>query len=192
MKDIRIAITIFLVLTVITGLLYPLATTLVAQFVFPYQANGSMIVAISADKEITIGSELIGQPFSDPGYFWSRLSATSAHPYDSRASSGSNYAPTNPKLLDTAKARLDILEVENKELPSDLLTSSGSGLDPHISPASANLQISRVAKIRGIRNSDINELVKKYTEERFIGLLGEPRVNVLKLNIALDNIQRMR
>lgn len=173
-------------LTLITGVIYPLAVTGIALAFFPHQANGSVIV-IDGNA---YGSELIGQQFDDPKYFWGRLSAAG---YNASASSGSNYGPLNPALADMVQARVDALKAADPEntlpIPVDLVTASGSGLDPHISVASALYQVHRVASARGLSEADVASLVEKYTEGRQFGFLGEPRVNVLLLNLALDGIQ---
>lgn len=192
MKQLRAAIVSLVVLTVITGLLYPLAVTVLAQALFPYQANGSLIT----QNGKVVGSVLIGQNFDAPKYFWGRLSATGPVPYTAfnadklTGSSGSNYGPLNPALMDAVKARVDALKAadpDNKaEIPVDLVTASGSGLDPHISPAAARYQVNRVAKARGLDPARVQQLVDKFTEGRTLGLLGEPTVNVLLLNLALD------
>jgi potassium-transporting ATPase KdpC subunit len=180
------AIGLFTLLTVLTGLIYPFAVTGIAQRVFPQQANGSLILEVGQAS----GSALIGQPFTDPKYFWGRLSATAPFPYNAAASSGSNLGPTNPALLDSVKARIKALQEADPgnpaPIPVDLVTASGSGLDPHISPAAAEYQINRVAKARKLDPKQVRELVSKYTEGRQFGILGEPRVNVLKLNLTLD------
>jgi K+-transporting ATPase ATPase C chain len=168
------------VMTVLTGVAYPLIVTGIAQVAFPDEANGSLIV----EKEKILGSRLIGQPFSDPKYFWSRPSATTPMPYNGASSSGSNLGPTNPALRDAISERIS--RFEKKPVPVDLGTASGSGLDPHISPAAAEFQISRVAKSRGMAEEKVRELVQKHTQGRQLGILGEPRVNVLELNLALD------
>jgi K+-transporting ATPase ATPase C chain len=180
--------------TVVTGILYPAAITGIAQVLFPYQANGSLLTDGQGN---VIGSELIGQQFSDPAYFWGRLSATGPVPYNAAASSGSNYGPLNPALIGPEgmiRARIDALRaaetaagVDNTQpIPVDLVTASASGLDPHISPAAAQYQIPRVAALRGIDEAALQGLVEQYTEGRTFGILGEPRVNVLLLNLALD------
>jgi potassium-transporting ATPase KdpC subunit len=180
---------IFLLLTVVTGIVYPLIVTGVAQLVFPEKANGSLI-----RKECGYaGSELIGQPFDDPKYFWGRLSATPDFPYNSASSSGSNLGPSNPALVEAVKARLEAFQKadpgNHSSIPIDLVTSSGSGLDPHISPAAALFQAPRVARARGLSEDQVRRLVDEFTEPRQWGFLGEPRVNVLKLNLALDLIK---
>ena len=172
------------VMTVLTGVAYPLIVTGIAQVAFPRQANGSLIL----EKEKIIGSRLIGQPFSDPRYFWSRGSATSPMPYNGASSSGSNQGPTNPALRDAISER--IAKFEKKPVPVDLATASGSGLDPHISPAAAEFQIERIAAARKIPEEKLRELVKQHTEGRQWGILGEPRVNVLPLNLALDALPK--
>lgn len=186
LSQLRPAIVSFLVLTVITGLLYPLAVTAVAQVAFPAQANGSLIFKDGK----AVGSTLIGQPFDDPQYFWGRLSATAPFPYNAAASSGSNLGPTNKALTDEVQARIDALRDADPgntaPIPVDLVTSSGSGLDPNISPAAAEYQVNRVAKARGMDIAKVRALVALFTEGRQFGILGEPRVNVLQLNLALD------
>jgi len=187
MKDqIRPALTMLLILTVLTGLIYPLAVTGLAQLFFPDQANGSLIVR---DGKVT-GSKLIGQYFDKPEYFWSRPSATSPFPYNAAASGGSNLGPTNPALVDAVKARVAALRAADpgneSPVPVDLVTASGSGLDPHISPAAALYQVKRVARARGLEEGTVQTLVTQHTEGRQFGLLGERRVNVLQLNLALD------
>ncbi len=180
---------IFLLLTVVTGIVYPLIVTGVAQLVFPEKANGSLI----RKEGGYAGSELIGQPFDDPKYFWGRLSATPDFPYNSASSSGSNLGPSNPALVEAVKARVEAFQKadpgNHSSIPIDLVTSSGSGLDPHISPAAAVYQAPRVARARGLSEDQILRLVEQFTEPRQWGFLGEPRVNVLKLNLALDLIK---
>jgi K+-transporting ATPase ATPase C chain len=174
------------VLTVLTGVIYPYLVTGIAQLAFPHTANGSLI---SRDGK-TLGSDLIGQPFDDPRYFWSRPSATSPQPYNAAASSGSNQGPRNPALADAVKDRIKALrdaDPDNKEpVPVDLVTASGSGLDPDISVASALYQLHRIARVRGMPEDKVRALVDENTLGRTFGILGEPRVNVLKLNLALD------
>jgi K+-transporting ATPase ATPase C chain len=189
LKMIRTVIVSLFVFTILTGVLYPLAVTGIAQLIFPEQANGSLI--LKGGKPV--GSSLIGQPFDDPKYFWGRLSATSPFPYNSASSSGSNLAETNPDLLKNAQGRIDALKTADlraeKQLPVDLATSSASGLDPHISPAAAEYQVKRVVKSRNIDEAKVRVLVAQYTEDRQFGILGEPRVNVLRLNLALDELR---
>jgi potassium-transporting ATPase KdpC subunit len=180
------ALRMLVVLTVITGVAYPLLVTGIAQLVFPRQANGSLIE--SGGK--TVGSTLIGQPFSDPKYFWTRPSATSPQPYNAMASSGSNQGPRNPALADAVKDRIKALRDADPDskapVPADLVTASASGLDPDISVAAAEFQVHRVAKARGLGEDKVRALVTANTSGRTFGILGEPRVNVLALNLALD------
>jgi potassium-transporting ATPase KdpC subunit len=181
---IRSSLVILLTLAVLTGIIYPVLVTVIAQRVFPHQANGSII-----EKEgKSVGSGLIGQSFSKPEYFWSRLSATSPVPFNAAASGGSNFGPLNPELKKAAEARIAMLQnySSTKPVPVDLVTASGSGLDPHISPAAAEYQVSRIAQARKASENDIRRLVARSTEERQLGVLGEARVNVLLLNLALD------
>ncbi|GLQ98468.1 potassium-transporting ATPase subunit KdpC [Dyella mobilis] len=186
---IRNALSMLIVMTVITGLVYPLVATGVAQVLFPHQANGSLIMRDGKP----IGSELIGQSFDDPKYFWGRPSATSPQPDNGTASNGSNQGPSNPALSDAVKQRIDALQKADPDnhaaIPADLVTASGSGLDPEISPAAAQYQIARVARVRKLGTDQVQQLVAQYTQGRQLGLLGEPRVNVLQLNLALDKLQ---
>ncbi len=188
--QIRPALMALLIFTVLTGLVYPLVVTGIAQLVFPRQANGSLIV----QNGKVAGSSLIGQPFDDPKYFWGRLSATGLYPYNAAASSGSNYGPTNPALFDEVKGRIAALKTADPSntlpIPVDLVTSSGSGLDPDISIAAALYQLPRVARARGLSELAVRTLVDKYTRGRQLGFLGEPRVNFLELNLALDGIKK--
>jgi K+-transporting ATPase ATPase C chain len=185
--QLRPAFTIFAFLTIITGVIYPLLVTGIAQIAFPHQANGSLVITKDGKA---VGSELIGQQFDDPKYFWGRPSVAG---YNAAASSGSNYGPLNPALLDMVQARIDALKAADPDntlpIPVDLVTASGSGLDPHISVASALYQVDRVATARGLDEAQVQALVDKYTEGRQFGFLGEPRVNVLRLNLALDELQ---
>ena len=190
--QLRPAIMALLILTILTGLMYPLAVTGIAQAIFPHQANGSLLIKDGRP----IGSALIGQPFDEARYFWGRPSATSPFPYNAAASSGSNLGPTNPALIQAVQTRIAALKAAGPEntalIPVDLVTASGSGLDPHISPAAADYQVRRVARARGMDESVVRRLVAEQTEGRQFGLLGEPRVNVLKLNLTLDAAQPPR
>ena len=187
--QLRISVITLVLMMLLTGLAYPIAITGIAQLVFNHQANGSLI---EQDGEL-LGSELIGQPFDDPKYFWGRPSATLPFPYNAAASSGSNLGPTNPILESTVKARVAALRAvdpgNNTPIPVDLVTASASGLDPHISISAANYQISRVALERGLSETQVIQLVQQYTHNRQLGFLGEPRVNILELNLALDRIK---
>ncbi|WP_310492510.1 potassium-transporting ATPase subunit KdpC [Dechloromonas sp.] len=184
----RPAVSLFVLLTAITGIVYPLAVTGVAKVVFPDAANGSLIVKDGK----AIGSRLIGQNFTDPKYFWGRPSATGPMPYNAGASSGSNQGPLNPALVDAVKGRIDALKAADPDnklpIPADLVNASASGLDPHISPEAAAYQVARVASQRHLPPADLNALVSQHTEGRQWGVFGEPRVNVLQLNIALDSL----
>ena len=189
LAHLRSATLMLLLLTALTGVIYPVAVTGIAQLIFPGQANGSVIM-----KDGTaVGSALIGQPFDDPKYFWGRPSATGPFPYNAAASSGSNLGPTNPDLLKAVADRADALRKADpgntRPVPVDLVTASGSGLDPHVTPASALYQVSRVAKARGMPEERLRQLVADSTERRLFGLLGEPRINVLELNLALDSLK---
>jgi potassium-transporting ATPase KdpC subunit len=188
LSEIRPAILLTLILTAITGIAYPLAMTGAAQLLFPHRANGSLIVR--GDR--VIGSELIGQNFAGVGYFHLRPSAAGANGYDASASSGSNLGPNDAGLLKRVGDAAQQLASENPgaRIPADLVTTSGSGLDPHISPAAAELQVARVAKARGLAEKEVRELVRAHTEERQYGLLGDPRVNVLLLNLGLDEVAK--
>src|SRR5580692_523018 len=181
----RAAAVMLLLLTLITGVIYPLVVTGIAQAAFPRQANGSLI---EKDGRV-LGSSLIGQPFDDPKYFWSRPSATTPA-YNAQSSSGSNLGPTNPALTDAVKGRIDALRAADPDstgpVPVDLVTASGSGLDPHISPSAAYYQVHRVARVRGIAEDKLRELVDGFIDRPALGLVGEPGVNVLRLNLALD------
>lgn len=186
----RPALTLFVVLSLVTGLLYPLAVTGVAQTAFSHQANGSLIT--QGGK--TVGSELIGQAFTEPGHFWGRPSATAPMPYNASASGGSNLGPTNPALAEAVKARIEALRAADpgntQPVPVDLVTASASGLDPQISPAAADYQAARVAKARGLPLAQVQALVQQHTESPWLGVLGEPHVNVLALNLALESLPK--
>jgi len=188
-RELRPTLVIFLLLTVITGVLYPGAVTLIGQLLFSAEANGSVI---ERDGH-AVGSRLLGQPFTSPKYFWSRPSATSPHPYNGAASSGSNQGPTNPALENAVRERIAALRAADPKntqpVPIDLVTASGSGLDPHISLAAALYQVGRVARARGLEEAQIRTLVGQAAEGRTFGVLGEPRVNVLTLNLALDALK---
>jgi len=196
--QLRAAVVSLILFTVLTGIVYPLVVTGIAQTVFPHQANGSLI----EQDGRAIGSSLIGQPFDDSKYFWSRPSATSPAPYAafnadaSTGSSGSNLGPTNPDLHKAVQDRVTALKetdpINSTPIPVDLVTASASGLDPHISPAAAEYQVSRVARARALTEERVRQLIAEHTEERALGFLGEARVNVLELNLALDSAQRKR
>ena len=185
----RPVLIVFLLLTVVTGVVYPLLVTGIAQLAFPEKANGSLIRSEGGYA----GSELVGQPFDDPKYFWGRLSATPDFPYNAASSSGSNLGPSNPALAEAVKTRVAALQKADPgntlPLPIDLVTSSGSGLDPHLSPAAAFYQVPRVARARGLSEDRVRRLVGRFIEPRQWGFLGEPRVNVLKLNLSLDRLR---
>ena len=191
MKNLITAILMTIVTTILFRLIYPLVVTGLAQVIFPDEANGQLIKR--ADGTV-IGSRLIGQPFSSPGYFRSRPSAAGASGYDAGASSGSNLGPTNQKLIDRVKGDVETLRAENpgKPVPVDLVTTSGSGLDPHISPAAAEFQVPRVARERGISDEELQRIIARHTEGRQFGFLGEPTVNVLELNLDLDRTMPMK
>jgi potassium-transporting ATPase KdpC subunit len=186
----RPAISLFVLLTAVTGIAYPLAVTGLAKVVFPAAADGSLIVKDGKP----VGSSLIGQNFTDPKYFWGRPSATSPQPYNASASSGSNQGPLNPALVDAVKGRIDALKAADPDnklpIPADLVNTSASGLDPHITPEAAAYQVTRVAGQRHLLPADVKALVSQHTEGRQWGVFGEPRVNVLQLNIALDSISK--
>jgi K+-transporting ATPase ATPase C chain len=180
------AFALLLALTVVTGLIYPAVVTAIAQVAFPRQANGSLIVVDGK----TVGSSLIGQAFSDPKYFWGRPSAAGKDGYDASSSAGSNLGPTNQSLIDTITQRVDALRAStgNGPVPVDLVTESASGLDPDISPASAEFQVARVATARGLSPDAVREAVQRHTEQPLLGFLGQPRVHVLELNLDLDGL----
>ena len=193
----RPAITLFLAFTLLTGLVYPLLVTGIAQIVFPAQANGSLVtrhgqlVGSQVVGSQVVGSQLIGQQFNAPRYFWSRPSATTPMPYNASLSGGSNLGPLNPELTDAVKSRIALLRAADPDnplsVPIDLVTTSASGLDPHISRAAANFQVHRVARARGLSDPSVQALVERLSEGALFGLFGEPRVNVLALNLALDS-----
>ena len=191
-KQIKPAIVIFLLLTLVTGIVYPLFVTGIAQVIFPVQANGNLI----EHNGKVAGSALVGQPFSSPEYFWGRPSATSPFPYNAGASSGSNLGPNNPALIDAVKARVDALHAADpgntQAIPVDLVTASASGLDPDISIAAAEYQVPRIARERNLSEQDVHALVGQQIEPRQFGIFGEPRVNVLSLNLALDDLSAGR
>lgn len=186
--QLRAALGLFVLLSVMTGIIYPAVVTVFAQAVFPHQARGSLV----EQNGRLIGSELIGQPFDDPRNFWGRPSATSPDAYNAASSTGSNLGSTNPVLLDAVKERVTQMQQahphQHGPVPADLVTASASGLDPHISPGAAEFQVSRVAKARGLSEDRVHALVAAHTEGRTFGLLGEPRVNVLRINLALDDL----
>ena len=194
-SQLRPAFFMLLIFTLITGVIYPLMVTGIAQVLFPSQANGSLIMVNGK----AVGSELIGQQFDDPKYFWGRISETGTFAYNAfnaenlTGSSGSNFGPLNPALIEIVQARIDALKAADPgntaPIPVDLVTSSGSGLDPHISIAAASYQVHRVATVRGLSDAQVQTLVDKYTQGRQLGFLGEPTVNVLKLNLALEGLK---
>lgn len=189
LRQLRTAIILFGLLTLLTGILYPGVITGIAQVVFPNQSNGSLITRNGQ----VVGSALIGQEFTDPKYFWGRLSATGDYPYNAAASSGSNLGPTNPALQKAVSDRVSALSAvdpgNNQPIPVDLVTASGSGLDPNISVAAAQYQAARVARVRGLSLEQVQALINQFTTGRQLGFLGEPRVNVLQLNLALDGLK---
>ena len=187
---IRNAFMSVVIFTVLTGLLYPLTVTGISQAIFPRQANGSII----AKNGRPVGSSLIGQQFADPKYFWGRLSATEPFPYNGGASSGANRGPNNPALVTAVQRRIAALRAADPDntagIPVDLVTASGSGLDPHISPAAASYQVHRISQVRRIDEARVRALVAAHVEDRQFGILGEPRINVLRLNLALDELDQ--
>ncbi len=189
LRQLKHAFSIFIALSVLTGIVYPLAIWGISQFVFPRQANGSLVYR----DGVPVGSSLIGQPFTGPEWFWGRPSATRP-PYNASASTGSNLGPTNPTLAEHVQERIDALRAAdpgNKApVPVDLVTASASGLDPHITPAAAEYQVARIARARGLAVEEVRRLVARHTEERTFGLLGEPRVNVVELNLDLQSAGR--
>ena len=192
LKELRPALVVFGLLTALTGAAYPALITGIAQAVFPDQANGSLIVQDGK----AVGSRLIGQTFSDPGHFWGRPSATAPMSFNAAASSGSNQGPLNPALEEAVKGRIEALKASDPSqtaaIPVDLVTASGSGLDPHISVAAAQWQAPRVARSRNLSDAQVGELIARHTEGRQLAVLGEPRINVLELNLALDNLASAR
>lgn len=190
-RETLVSMRVLAFMTLMTGLAYPLAVTVIAKIAFPDQAEGSLI----REGGRVVGSDLIGQPFSRAEYFWGRLSATSRVPYDAVASSGSNFGPLHPGLESAVKERITALKkhpVPAGTIPVDLVTSSASGLDAHISPAAAIYQIPRVAAARGLSEESLRKLVEEHSSGRFAGILGEPRVNVLRLNLTLDRLGKNR
>ncbi|NTU74718.1 MAG: potassium-transporting ATPase subunit KdpC [Anaerolineaceae bacterium] len=190
LRTIKTAVALFVFFTLLTGVVYPLVLTGIAQVVFPYQANGSIIKAQDGSQ---VGSALIGQSFTSPNYFWGRLSATADHPYNAVTSGGSNYSVLNDALQKEVEARISALRLADPgntaPIPVDLVTSSASGLDPHISPAAAYYQVARIARERGFSEEKVRALVQQNIEAPVWGIFGEPRVNVLMLNLALDSLQ---
>lgn len=187
---VRPAVCMLLAMTLLTGVVYPLLVTGVALVAFPHQAGGSLLI----ENGQAVGSSLIGQPFDDPKYFWSRPSATAPFAYNAAASSGSNLGPIEPLLLAAVKQRVQKLREADpgntEPVPVDLVTASASGLDPHISPAAAAYQVARVSRLRGLDDQAVRDLAARHTEPRWLGVLGEPRVNVVELNLALDRLGR--
>lgn len=188
MSQMKIAILALIFLSILTGIIYPLLVTGVAQALFPERANGSLI----EKNDKIVGSSLIGQQFTDPKYFWGRYSATTPYPYNGAASRGSNFGPLNPNYLSDVKTRVDLLKTANPDstgdVPVDLVTASASGLDPEISPRAALYQVARVAKLRNLNEKALQDLILANTKGRFLGIFGEPRVNLLALNLALDDL----
>lgn len=215
LKTLRSTIIVFVLLTFVTGVAYPAIVTLLAQTLFPHQANGSLVYAADATGDEAhvnirdwwgtqdatpgppaIGSDLIGQPFASDRYFWGRPSATGPTPYNAAASTGSNFGPTNPAQLDAVRQRTEHLRASGHDarspVPVDLVTASGSGLDPHITPAAAEYQVPRIARARGIGDYEVRLVLAENIENRTFGVLGEPRVNVLRLNLALDQLDAQK
>jgi K+-transporting ATPase ATPase C chain len=189
-RQFRIAFTLLVFFTIVTGVLYPVIVTGIAQCFFPRQANGSIVT----QDNLAVGSELIGQSFTDPKYFWGRPSATTPYAYNAEASSGSNLGPMNPDLLKAVKQRMQTLQFADRPnttpVPVDLVTASASGLDPDISPLAARYQVYRIAKARNLAADKVETLIATMTKKRFLGVLGEPRINVLQLNLALDALDK--
>jgi K+-transporting ATPase ATPase C chain len=187
-SQLRAGITLFALLTLLTGVVYPLLVTLLAQGVFPHKANGSLVEKWGK----IVGSDLLGQHFDHVKYFWGRPSATDSVPYNAESSTGSNLGPTNSKLLDAVRDKVEALRKAHPDqvgpVPADLVTTSASGLDPHISPAAAEYQVTRVARARGWSEKRVRDLIAEHTDGRTLGILGESRVHVLRLNLALDNL----
>lgn len=189
-KQVKTSLMLLIILTLLTGIIYPVIVTGFAQLLFSWRANGSLI----QQDEKWLGSELIGQSFTEPHYFWGRPSATKPFPYNALSSAGSNLGSSNPEFIALVKQRIAILkqaDPQNQQaIPVDLVTASASGLDPDISPKAAYYQVARIAKIRGLSEKELHTLIERLIKHRFLGILGEPRVNVLQLNLALDNLKK--